>query len=150
MASNGAVDLKTKLDNIERLTKPVKAGETIPTGTWAVLDANDEFVAVTTKTANAMLAWSGTEQVSSRNTQGDPIFGDTTETPISTGGVTALHGKYRATVDNTGFDDTKVYTLGLGLTCENGKLTPDTGSDPVVAYVMQTVGADNKLQFRAA
>ena len=51
MASNGAVDLKTKLEMVERLTKPVKAGEVIPTGTWAVLDSNDEFVAVTTKTS---------------------------------------------------------------------------------------------------
>jgi len=150
MASNGAVDLKTKLDILERLTKPVKAGETIPTGTWAVLDANEEFVAVTTKTINGMLVWSGTEQPSSRNTQADPIFGDSTETDISSGGVTVLHGKYRAVVDNTGFDDGESYSIGDGLTVLNGVLTPDTGSDPVVAYVMQPVGADNKLSFRSA
>ncbi len=147
MADSGAVKLKTKLDVLERYNRPVASGETLVIGEWATLNASGEFVKTTGPVRLAYLVWSGTVQPSSRNTQTDPIFGDSTETQISTGGIAVLRGIYRASVSNVGFDDGETYTQDAALMVTSGKLTPQTASNPTVAFVELAVGSDNRLNF---
>jgi hypothetical protein len=147
MADSGAVNLKTKLEALERYTRPVANGETVVIGEWATLNSSGEFVKTTGPVRLAYLVWSGTVQPSARNVQKDPIFGDATETEISTGGVTVLRGIYRADVSNVGFDDGESYNQDDALMVTSGKLTPQTASNPTVAFVELAVGADNRLNF---
>lgn len=147
MADSGAVKLKTKLDVLERYNRAVASGETLVIGEWATLNSSGEFVKTTGPVRLAYLVWSGTIQPSARNVQSDPIFGDSTETQISTGGIAVLRGIYRASVSNIGFDDGETYNQDAALMVTSGKLTPQTASNPTVAFVELAVGSDNRLNF---
>ncbi len=150
MASSGALFLKTKLEGLVRLNLPVAAGESIVEGEWFTRNATGEAVKTTTPVNVAYVTFAGTDRPDSRNTQDDPIEGLGTPVEISTGGVTGLQGDYRADVSNVGFDDGETYVQDAALMVTNGKLTPQTSTNPTKAFVEIAVGADNRLNFTTA
>ncbi len=151
MASSGALNLRSKLEMIERFNRPVATGETIIESEWFTQNASGEAVRVSSASGVqlAFVTFAGTDRPDSSNTQEDPIEGLGSPTEISTGGVTGLRGDYRADVNNVGFDDGQSFTQDQALqTNANGRLTPQTGSNPIVAFVELPISADNRLFYQ--
>ncbi len=150
MASSGALNLKTKLESLVRLTVPVAAGETIVEGEWFTRNASGEAILTVGPVNVAYVTFAGTDRPDSRDVQDDPIEGLGTPVEISTGGVTGLQGDYRADVSNVGFDDGQSYVQDGALMVTSGKLTPQTSTNPTKAFIEVAVGADNRLFFTTA
>jgi hypothetical protein len=151
MASSGALNLKTKLESLVRLNVPVAAGEDILEAEWFTRNASGEAVQTTGAVNIAYVTFAGTDRPDSRNTQDDPIEGLGTPVDISTGGVTGIQGDYRADVDNVGYDDGESYSQDDALmTGTDGRLTPQTASNPTKAFVEIPIGSDNRLHYTTA
>jgi hypothetical protein len=150
MADSGALNLKTKLDMLERFNVPIATGEDVVEGEWFGLNAQGEASkTAATDIQLAFLAFAGTDRPDSRNTQSDPITGVGTPVEISTGGVTGIRGDYRADVDATGFVVASgPFTADEPLRVNGGQLDSLTASEPVVAFVEQPVSPDNRLAFQ--
>lgn len=149
MASSGALNLLTKLEMLERFNLPVASGETIVEGEWFTQNASGEAIRTTGPIQLAFVTFAGTDRPDSTGTQSDPILGTGTPVEISLGGVTGIRGDYRADVSNAGFDDGQSYSQDDPLmTDSNGLLTPQTSTNPIVAFVEKPVTADNRLPFQ--
>lgn len=150
MADSGALNLKTKLDMLERFNVPIASGEDVVEGEWFALNSSGEASKTLADDVQlAFLCFAGTDRPDSLNTQSDPFEGQGSPVDISTGGVTGIRGDYRADVDDTGFvSGSAPFTADEPLRVETGQLDSLTASEPVVAFVEQPVNTEGRLAFQ--
>jgi len=152
MSNNRALEVNIpNWSAVHRYKYALAAGQTIGVGQWFELNASNEAILSdgTTPKNLQFLNWEDSSNPSVSSIQTDNFVSGATPANIATGGIVALVGKFKANVDNTGYDDGQSYSLNDALTTKNGKLTP-AGTDPVVAYVEKPIGADGRLHFITA
>ena len=135
-------------DAVTRYSFPLASGEVIKEGQWFTLDASGDAV-LTGSTPNGVmfLNFMDTTHPSVSDTQTDNIGTGATPVQIATGGVVGLVGKFRANVDNNGYDDGETFNQFDPLTSKLGKLVPQAGVEPIIAFVYTAIGADARLHF---
>ena len=152
MSNNKALEVNIpNFEAAQRYSYALAASETIGLGQWFTLNAAGEAIISPADPIGINLLylnWQDSADPSVSSPQGDNFFGNTPAVTIATGGVVGFLGKFRCTVDNTGYDDGETYAQNDPLTVIDGLLTPQTGAtQPIVAYVEIVIGADARLHF---
>lgn len=132
-----SISILRGLENMHRVDKPLKTGETLESGDWAVLNASGEAErADTTAVAETFPVFLGSERFDSQ----------------ATGQVTLIMND-DVIIKSSKFDPAPTYAIGDALTVKDlggGESTPtkQSSAEPVLARVLEVGPNDEYLVYR--